>query len=126
MLRRAFPGGLTNVFAVLLCQAFMDVFGLPADPIATVCAGILAVVGMLVLFQICKPFNRFRVVIWCAMLLGLLLVFGFLGPIFELHAGSIQTKLVMVTLLLVTPTVYLLMLYAFDYGEKLYRKIKNK
>ena len=125
VLRRAFPGGLTNVFAVLLCQAFMDVFDLPAEPIATVCAGILAVVGMMVLFQICKPFNRFRQVIWCAMLLGLILVFAFLGPIFELHAGSIQTKLVMVTLLLMTPTVYLLMLYAFDYGEKLYRKLKR-
>lgn len=36
--------------------------------IATVCAGILAVVGMMVLFQVCKPFNRFRKCIWCAML----------------------------------------------------------
>ena len=125
VLRRAFPGGLTNVFAVLLCQAFMQVFDLPADPIATVCAGILAVVGMMVLFQICKPFNRFRQVIWTAMLLCLIVVFAFLGPIFELHTGSIQTKLVMVTLLLMTPTVYLLMLYAFDYGEKIYRKLKK-
>ena len=35
--RRAFPGGLTNVFAVLVCQAFMVVFDLPAASIATVC-----------------------------------------------------------------------------------------
>ena len=56
VLRRAFPGGLTNVFAVLVCQAFMVVFDLPAASIATVCAGILAVVGMMVLFQVCKPF----------------------------------------------------------------------
>ena len=125
VLRRAFPGGLTNVFAVLVCQGFMDVFDLPAEPIATVCAGILAVVGMMVLFQICKPFNRFRQVIWCAMLVCLIGVFGFLGPIFELHSGSVQTKLVMGTLLLMTPTVYLLMLYAFDYGEKFYRRIRR-
>ncbi len=125
VLRRAFPGGLTNVFAVLLCQAFMQVFDLPADPIATVCAGILAVVGMMVLFQICKPFNRFRKIIWCAMLVGLIVVFSFLGPIFELHSGDLQTKLVMLTLMLMTPTVYLLMLYTFDYGEKLYRRLKK-
>ena len=125
VLRRAFPGGLTNVFAVLLCQAFMQVFDLPADPIATVCAGILAVVGMMVLFQICKPFNRFRILIWCAMLLGLIVVFSFLRPIFELHSGDLQTKLVMLTLMLMTPTVYLLMLYTFDYGEKLYRRLKK-
>ena len=125
VLRRAFPGGLTNVFVVLVCQAFMDIFGLPAGPIATVCAGILAVVGMMVLFQVCKPFNRFRQVVWSAMLLCLIAVFAFLGQIFELHAGTIETKLLMFTLMLMTPTVYLLMLYAFDYGEKIYRKLAN-
>ena len=126
VLRRAFPGGLTNVFAVLLCQAFMDVFQLPAQPIATVCAGILAVVGMMVLFQVCKPFDRFRTVIWSAMLLGLLVVFTVLGDLFALGAGNIQTKLVMVTLLLMTPTVYLIMLRTFDYVEKAYNAVKRK
>ena len=126
VLRRAFPGGLTNVFAVLLCQAFMEVFQLPAQPIATVCAGILAVVGMMVLFQVCKPFDRFRTVIWSAMLLGLLVVFTVLGDLFALGAGNIQTKLVMITLLLMTPTVYLIMLRAFDYAENAYKAVKRK
>lgn len=126
VLRRAFPGGLTNVFVVLVCQAFMDVFGLPADPIATVCAGILAVVGMMVLFQVCKTFNRFRKVIWTAMLVCLVVVFSFLGPIFELHSGTIETKLLMFTLMLMTPTVYLIMLRAFDLGEKLYHGLKKR
>ena len=126
VLRRAFPGGLTNVFAVLICQAFVDVFGLSAEARATVCAGILAVVGMMVLFQVCKPFDRFRQLIWSAMLVCLVGVFVFLGPILELHAGDIRTKLVMLILMLMTPTVYLLMLYAFDYGEKLYRRLKKQ
>lgn len=126
VLRRAFPGGLTNVFAVLVCQMFMDVFGLPADPIATVCAGILAVVGMMVLFQVCKPFNRFRKLVWCAMLVSLFVVFTFLGQLFELHAGTVEIKLVMVTLLLMTPTVYLVMLRLFDIGERVYRWAQKK
>ena len=125
VLRRAFPGGLTNVFAVLVCQAFMDVFDLPADPIATVCAGILAVVGMMVLFQVCKTFDRFRKIVWTAMLVCLVAVFTLLGQVFELRTGTIQTKLVMFTLLLMTPTVYLIMLKAFDFGDKIYRKIKK-
>jgi len=126
VLRRAFPGGLTNVFAVLVCQAFMDIFHLPADPIATVCAGILAVVGMMVLFQVCKPFDRFRKVIWSAMLAGLLVVFTLLGELFELGAGNQETKLLMLTLLLMTPTVYLIMLRTFDLGEKLCLAVKGK
>ena len=126
VLRRAFPGGLTNVFAVLVCQMFMDVFDLPADPIATVCAGILAVVGMMVLFQVCKPFNRFRRIIWSAMLVCLVAVFTLLGQIFELRSGTIETKLLMFTLMLMTPTVYLVMLRTFDLGERLYNKLPRK
>ena len=126
VLRRAFPGGLTNVFVVLLCQAFMDIFDLPAEPIATVCAGILAVVGMMVLFQVCKPFNRFRKIIWCAMLACLVVVFTLLGQIFELRSGTIETKLVMFTLMLMTPTVYLIMLRTFDIGEKIYNRIRKQ
>ncbi|MBQ8833573.1 MAG: HAD-IC family P-type ATPase [Oscillospiraceae bacterium] len=125
VLRRAFPGGLTNVFAVLVCQAFMDVFNLPADPIATVCAGILAVVGMMVLFQVCKPFGTFRRIIWCAMLVCLVVCFTFLGQLFELRAGSTETKLVMVTLLLMTPTVFFAMQRLFDWGEELYVRLRR-
>ena len=123
VLRRAFPGGLTNVFAVLVCQAFMDVFSLPAPGIATVCAGILAVVGMMVLFQVCKPFDRFRKIIWCLMLAGLVLVFTQLGQLFELHAGNRANKLVMMTLLLMTPTVFFAMQRLFDWGEQLYNRV---
>lgn len=126
VLRRAFPGGLTNIFAVLVCQAFMDVFELPADPIATVCAGILAVVGMMVLFQVCKPFGLFRKAVWTAMLVGLVVVFTCLGEVFELGAGTIQTKLVMLTLLLMTPTVFFTIQGLFDWGERLYGKLLEK
>ena len=126
VLRRAFPGGLTNVFAVLVCQMFMDVFRLPAESSATVCAGILAVVGMMVLFQVCKPFGRFRKVIWCAMGLGLVLCFTVLGQVFELRTGSMETKLVMATLLLMTPTVFFAMQRLFDWGEEIYVRLKKQ
>ncbi len=125
VLRRAFPGGLTNVFAVLVCQAFMDVFGLPGEPIATVCAGILAVVGMMVLFQVCKPFERFRRLIWTAMLVGLVVCFTLLGQIFELRTGSVETRLLMGTLLLMTPTVFFAMQRLFDWGEEIYVRLKR-
>ena len=123
VLRRAFPGGLTNVFAVLVCQAFMVVFDLPAASIATVCAGILAVVGMMVLFQVCKPFGTFRRIVWGAMLVCLIVVFTCLGELFELRSGTVQTNLLMLTLLLMTPTVFFAMQRLFDWGEKIFRRV---
>ena len=126
VLRRAFPGGLTNVFAVLVCQAYMSVFALTAESITTVCAGILGVVGMMVLFQVCKPFDRFRKVIWAAMAVGLVGVFTVLGQFLELTASRPETKLAMLTLLLMTPTVFFAMQRLFDWGERLYNQILGK
>ena len=81
---------------------------------------------MMVLFQVCKPFDRFRRVIWCAMVAALLVVFTLLGDLFALGTGDIQTKLVMVTLLLMAPTVYLIMLRTFDIGDTIYRWFHRK
>ncbi len=126
VLRRAFPGGLTNIFTVLAAQAFMAVFTLPLDQINTVCTAILAVVGMLVLFQVCKPFDRFRKLIWWAMAAALVLCFTLLGSLFELRTGSTGVRLVMWTLLIMTPTVFFAMQRVFDWGDKIYARIKAK
>ena len=114
VLRRAFPGGLTNVFVVLICQAFMAVFGLPKEEVSTVCASILSFVGLLVLFQVCKPFNLFRKCLWCAMGAGMVVCFTLLGDILDLRTWSAEVRLVMGTLLLMTPTVFFTIQRLFD------------
>ena len=114
VLRRAFPGGLTNVFVVLICQAFMAVFGLPKEEVSTVCAAILSFVGLLVLFQVCKPFNLFRKCLWCAMAVGMVVCFTLLGDILDLRTWSGEVRLVMGTLLLMTPTVFFTIQRLFD------------
>ena len=114
VLRRAFPGGLTNVFVVLICQAFMAVFGLPKEEVSTVCASILSFVGLLVLFQVCKPFNLFRKCLWVAMAAGMLVCFTLLGDILDLRTWSREVRLVMGTLLLMTPTVFFTIQRLFD------------
>lgn len=126
VLHRAFPGGLTNIFAVVMAQAFMSVFSLPLAQIQTVCTAILAVVGMLVLFQICKPFNRFRKLIWAAMGIGLVICFTFLGELFEIKAAGQPTALVMVTLLIMTPTVFFAFDRLFALGNRLIAGFRQK
>jgi cation-transporting ATPase E len=126
VLRRAFPGGLTNIFAVLAAQAFMAAFNLPLEQISTVCTAILAVVGMLVLFQVCKPFDKFRKLIWFAMAAALVGCFTLLGGIFELRIQSPAVGLVMTTLLIMTPAVFFAVQRIFDWGDKLYVKFYKK
>ena len=117
VLRRAFPGGLTNIFVVLMAQAFMAAFALPLEEISSVCAALLSIVGMLVLFQTCKPFDKFRTVIWVVLAAALVFCFTSLSSFFQLSAGSRQSTLVMFTLLLMTPTIFLVVQRIFDLGD---------
>lgn len=114
VIRRAIAGGLTNVFVVLAAQAYMAVFGIPQDQISTVCASILAFTGLLVLYQVCKPFDRFRRIIWFSMAAALVFCFTLLGSFFTLQTGSIQAGLVMGTLLIMTPSVFMALRWCFD------------
>ena len=126
VLRRAFPGGLTNIFVILTAQAFMAVFGLPLAQIQTVCTAILAAVGLLVLFQVCKPFDKFRKLIWWAMAAALLGCFTLLGNVFDLQPGSLETNLIMATLLIMTPSVFFAMQRIFDWGDKIFARLAKQ
>ena len=125
VLRKAFPGGLTNIFVILGAQAYMAAFDLPQAQISTVCAAILGVVGLLVLFQTCKPFDIFRKIIWAAMTVGLIVCFTWLGSFFDLRTSLPAVQLVMATLLIMTPTVFFAMQRIFDFGDKIYLKITS-
>ena len=123
VLRRAFPGGLTNIFVVLAAQAYGVVFGLTPEQTGTVCAAILSVVGLLVLYQVCKPFDRFRRIIWALMALGLILCFTTLGGFLELHTEDVKALLVMGTLMIMSYTVFTAMRRVFDLGDQLLARL---
>ena len=126
VLRRAFPGGLTNIFVVLMAQAFRAAFGLTAEQTATICAALLGAVGLQVLFQTCKPFDKFRKLIWAAMALALVCCFSVLSPFFELGGYSRESGLVMAALIIMSPTVFFAIQRIFDQGDKVYLWIRTK
>ena len=125
VLRKAFPGGLSNIFVVLMALAFMMIFDLPEAQVSAVCTAILATVGMLVLFQTCKPFDKFRRLVWWAMAIALVGCFTLLGSFFELQTGSNAVRLVMAVLLIMTPTVFFAIQRVFDWGDKVVARCRN-
>ena len=105
VLRRALPGGLANLLMVLLAQLVLTQLEMPAAQISTVCAALVGCVGMLVLWDVCKPFDWFRRVLWCAMGCALVFCFWVMPGFFELQHGSFGDTLVMLVMLLAAPTV---------------------
>lgn len=122
VLRRALPGGIANILSVLLAQTYMVVFALPMEEISVVCTEVMAVVGMMVLYRVCQPFDRFRKVIWAGMAAILIACFTLLDGLFELRVTHPGVFLLMVTLLVVAPAVFRSMVWLSQQGERLYRK----
>ncbi len=126
VLRRAFPGGLTNIFVVVAAQIALSIFQVPMAQIQTICTAILAITGLMVLLSVCQPFDKFRSVIWFLMAAALLFSFCFLGSLFQLTAVEGNTSFLMVALLVLTPIVYLINQKLFDLGDCIVAKIRKK
>lgn len=124
VLRQALPGGLTNVIVVVLAHLIMLSFGLPLSDSATVCTAVLAVVGMLVLFRVSIPFDRFRGIIWGAMVVALAGSFLLLGPFFELTITDSRSLLVLAAAVIAAPTVFIVLNRLFALLDKLTAKKK--
>lgn len=108
VLREAFPGGLTDLFVILGLQAFAFAFGFPTAVLSTMSALCVAFIGLLVLWQVCKPFDWKRGVLWSSVTAAMLVcVTGKeLKNIFSLTALDLQQTLVLgVFLLLCWPTM---------------------
>ena len=125
-MRRAFPGGLTNIFVVVTAMIYMVTFQLPASDISTIAAAILSVVGILVLYQICKPVDIWRRIVCAAMAVLLVVCFTTLQGTFSLHLQTNEGKLLMMTLLLMTPTVFFFFQWVFDTGDWLLNKLRRR
>jgi len=126
VLRRAFPGGLTNIFVVLAAQTYMAIFGLDQGQTGTICVAILAAVGLLVLFQVCKPFDLFRRIIWAAMALGLVICFAFFGGLFDLNPGDPKAMIIIVTLLIMAVSVFMAVSRIFSWGDSVVNKLRQR
>ena len=98
-LRRALPGGLTAFLTVVLAQVVADVLALDGVQLRTVCAGVVAVVGILVLLKVSQPMTRLRKIVLLAMAAGLVAAFLALGKVFAVNVYDGRTAGVMLLMM---------------------------
>ncbi len=79
VMRKALPGGLTNVLAVLAVSIVCEAMGDPVTVMNTMAGVAVGFVGLLVLAGVCWPFDRKRVALWGAMAALLIANILFLG-----------------------------------------------
>ena len=95
VLLRALPAGLTDVFLVEGVMLFYLAAGLPGTAMSTICAGVMGVVGLLMVFRTAKPFNKLRTALMVTVSVGFALCFVFLKWLFNLATLDFLSILVL-------------------------------
>ena len=125
-LRRAFPGGITNILMVITAQAMIELFRIPVKDGQAITTAILCAVGLMVLYQTCRPFTKLRWILLCAMTGAVVGAFFLLPPLIGyLTIQSKEAFLLLPVVLLLTPTLFLAVNRVFAWGDRLYDRKKG-
>lgn len=114
VIRRAMPGGLTNLTIVLLAGFFTSTFGLSNEQLNTICVWVMSAVGLVTLYHVSVPFTRLRLAVLAAMTAAMLFCLLVIPVFFDLPALNASSALILVTLLLACPTVMRFFRVIFD------------
>ena len=126
-LRRAFPGGLTNILVVLTALGFMSFFEVPLTDVKSISTAILCTVGLSVLLQVCMPFTKLRRFVWIAMavcVVGAFILLPYLSEYLTLTESS--SWLIFLVVLIMVPTVFYAVNRVFSWGDHLVAHFRKK
>ena len=106
---RAFPAALTNIFLVLYLIILSSAFNINSKEMSTMTTIIMGVVGLTMLYRICKPFNKLRRFLWISMTLVFILGATLFKTMFSLSDLSYRSLILLVLLVaLAQPLMYLI------------------
>ncbi len=126
VLREAFPGGLTDLFIILGIQAFAYAFEFSTQGLSTISALCVAFIGLLVLYQVCKPFDIKRRVLWGSVTAAMVFCVLFFRDFFSLSQLSLQEGLVLAVFMALSWPVMRTILTCFDRGRRLLSALGSK
>ena len=106
ILKRAIPGGLTDVVMVASMVLLGSIFNLPSEDVSTACTIMIAVVGIIMVIRAAKPIDWYKkIVVWlCAA--GLFLCYAFLPGLFDMTRMSFQTIVIGTALIALTKPIF--------------------
>ncbi|MCD7745992.1 MAG: cation-translocating P-type ATPase [Lachnospiraceae bacterium] len=106
VLFKALPGGLTDFIVISGLYLFCVQFGVNETDLSTACTIVLAIVGLMVLYQIASPMTKFHWLLWFAMAAGLIYCMIFMRNIFAITSISKSCLMLLVLFAIVTEPTF--------------------
>ena len=123
VLPKALPAGITDAVMVAFLAAFGEVFQVRTEDISTAATLLLAVVGFMILYQVCKPMNLIRRLIWWGCVIGLVGSVLVLPWLFGLSAMSTPGIMLLILFIVASEPVFR---YLTKFNERLQSKLSGK
>ena len=126
ILLKALPAGITDAIIVAAMIFFGNIFKSHQSDISTASTILLSVVGMMILFRICKPMNVFKWAIWgmCGILMTLCMLY--LSKFFGITGMSIQCILLCVNFSIIAEPMLRYLTILIDGIRKLFTRSERK
>ena len=123
---RALPAALTDILLVGGVMLFYLAADLPDTAMSTICAGVMGVVGLMMVHRTAKPYNKLRLAMICALSVGFAGSFLFLKDLFNLVSLDFLSILVLaVFALLAWPVMNVLCRAQEKLGAFIQKKKRN-
>lgn len=113
ILLKAFPAGITDTIIVAAMVFFGNAYNVDQVDIATASTILLCVVGLMILFEISRPMNVYKMSLWIFCLIGLIFCMIFVSDLFGISGMSTKAILLCINFSIIAEPFmrYLTMLF---------------
>ena len=130
VLYRAAPAAFCDLFVLIGVTLFKIAFDIPQEESSTVCIVLIGFVGLLMLFFVCRPFDKPYNPLHIGLMIAMPVLFLmglFIKPeIFHVHSLSLGSALVMVVFMLLAVPDMLINRWLFKKMSALWQRIVDR
>ena len=123
---KALPAGLTDVLSVGALVIFGQTFGVDSKDISTAATILLAIVGFMILYKICQPFNAFRIAVCSGCAVGLIASVLLFPKLFAITGMSTKCIMLFVVFSIATEPLFRYLTILIEKIQKLKHKVTEK
>lgn len=125
ILLKALPAGITDTIIVAAMMYFGNVFEVTQAEIATSSTILLGIVGLMIVFQISKPMDVYKMWLWIICAVGLAFSMVFVSDFFDISAMSPRCVLLCVTFSIIAEPFMRYLTMGIDMLQRLFVKDKK-
>ena len=123
---KSLPAALTSFFAIALLVLFSILFEIPEADVSTASTYLLAVVGFLILWDIIRPVNKYRVLIFIICILGFIIGCTSFYHLFSIESISLKATALCIVFAIAEVTVMRHLTLVINSITNLYHKLRLK